>query len=153
MGYKLLEAVSSKQNLVAIDNSIIVRWLVGDGSDTDREIANLILNAISLKEICPIVPSLWIYEASNVIASYVKRTQIEESIGLKRLMMPFEACNIIEFKPSLELLTLTAIKYKLSSYDATYLYLAETLNCPLATLDKKLGKAVIKSNGQLFKLK
>jgi len=152
VGYKLLESISAKQNLVVIDNSIIVRWLVGDGSKSDLEIANLILNAISRKEICPVVPSLWVYEASNVIASYVKRKQVEESIGLKRLMMPYEACNIIEFKPDLETLTLTAIKYKLSSYDATYLCLAENLNCPLATLDKKLGKAVIKSNGQLLKL-
>ncbi len=150
MAYKLLETLASKSNIVVIDNSIIIRWLIGDGSVRDIKIANSILNSISKKELYPVVPSLWIYEASNVIATYVKRNQIEESIGLKRLMMPFEACNIVEFKPDLVELTQIAIRYNLSSYDATYLNLASQLNCALATLDKKLAKAVIKSNGDLL---
>ena len=152
MGYKSLNAVSSKKNILVIDNSIIVRWLIGDGSESDIKIANSILCSISRKELYPVVPGLWIYEASNVIAAYVKRNQLEESIGLKRLMMPFDVCNIVEFKPDLTALTQIAVKYNLSSYDATYLYLADQLDCCLATLDKKLAKAVIESRGNLLEI-
>ena len=34
-----------------------------------------------------------------------------------------------------------ALQYKLSSYDASYLWLAAELKCPLATFDEKLGRA------------
>ncbi len=34
-----------------------------------------------------------------------------------------------------------ALHYKLSAYDASYLWLAAELKCPLATFDEKLGRA------------
>ena len=34
-----------------------------------------------------------------------------------------------------------ALRYKLSAYDASYLWLAAELKCPLATFDEKLGRA------------
>ena len=47
------------------------------------------------------------------------------------------------------IMTLSRI-YKLSSYDAVYLELAVREGLPLATLDKDLRKAAIKSNVEIY---
>ena len=152
MGYRKLGSILENQSLVVIDNSIIMRWLVNDGSESDLQISRLVLDSIQQGKIVPVVPSLWVYESSHVIASYIKRGLLEPEIGKRRLEMPFEICRIIDIKPNpIELVELS-LKYALSSYEATYLLLAHQLECSLSTLDKKLKKAVVRSKGKLLEL-
>ena len=42
-----------------------------------------------------------------------------------------------------------AQRYQLSAYDASYLWLAEQLRCPLATFDARLGAAATEHLGKL----
>ncbi|MFZ4479934.1 MAG: type II toxin-antitoxin system VapC family toxin [Rhodoferax sp.] len=61
----------------------------------------------------------------------------------------YAAMNIelFEVRPA-EVLEL-AIRYQLSAYDASYLWLAAELKCPLATFDEKLASAAQAHLGQL----
>ena len=150
MGFRRLETLRNKTNLLVIDNSVIMRWLVGDGSENDKLKATQVLKATQSKTHIAVVPNLWVYEASNVISSYVRREQLSEAIGLTRLSMPFEFCSIVDFEPSPIDLASISIELGLASYDATYLLLAERLKCPMATLDNKLQKIANKRGCQLF---
>jgi len=127
-----------------------MRWLVNDGSETDLQVSRLVLDSIQQGKIEPVVPSLWVYESSYVIASYIKKGLLDSKIGKRRLEMSFEICRIIDIKPYPVDLVGLSLKYNLSSYDATYLLLAHQLECSVMTLDKKLKKAVIRSKGKLL---
>lgn len=152
MGYKSLTYLKGIDNVVVIDNSVIMRWILNDGSVEEQQISRFVLKAISTHDITPVVPFLWIYEASNVITSYVKKGLINIEVGQKRLGMPFDICHILDHKIDLSVLVDVSVKYNLSSYDASYLSLANILQCPISTLDKKLQRASLKFGRELYAL-
>ena len=84
-------------------------------------------------------PNLLDYEVVSVALK--KQTQQWPRESLAKAMSDYN-CYQIELvetnaKEQLDL----AIRYDLSSYDAAYLWLAAELKAPLATFDKKLGRA------------
>lgn len=84
-------------------------------------------------------PSLLDYEVVSVALKKHRQQWPQESLA--KAMSDYN-CYQIELvetnaKEQLDL----AIRYDLSSYDAAYLWLAAELKAPLATFDKKLGRA------------
>jgi predicted nucleic acid-binding protein len=99
-----------------------------------------------------IVPVLWLYEVSAVLA----RAQIKDGIDAK---------EVTDFLDDLEALPVAidgesadyifsdvhrlALTYRLTSYDAAYLELALRRNLPLATLDAELITACASAGVQV----
>ena len=85
-------------------------------------------------------PELVLAEASNILrrlerTEQISRIEATTSLGdLLRLDM-----ELFPFAPFAE--RVWALRGNLTSYDAWYVALAEALDCPLATLDRKLSRA------------
>lgn len=127
---------------LVIDNSVVMRWLFKDGSDSDRIYAARVAHLVETAEIH--VPTLFIAEAANVISRALKAGVITRT----ECTTFFDLINSMDAQVVGSKLTqgvmpsvFKAFDEGLSSYDASYLLLAEGLACPLATLNKDLRRA------------
>lgn len=127
---------------VVIDNSVVMRWLFNDGSKADKDYARKVAELVETHDVH--VPALFVAEAANVISRALKAQVIsnEDSAACFDLINEM-AASIASPKDTHRVMQLTqrAHEDNLSAYDASYLLLAENLNCALATLDKDLRKA------------
>lgn len=130
---------------LVIDNSVVMRWLFKDGSDADRDYAAKVADLVETHDVH--VPALFVPEAANVISRALKAKVISkaDSASCFDLIEDMSAtvAPLADTKAVMQL-TLRSFDDNLSAYDASYLLLAESLNCPLATLDQDLRKAAIK---------
>jgi predicted nucleic acid-binding protein len=93
------------------------------------------------------VPALFVTEAANVLSRALKAKAIskEDSDTCFELIDDMAATVVAPaYTNALMQLTLRSFEDNLSAYDASYLLLAESLGCPLATLDQDLRKAAVK---------
>jgi len=125
-----------------LDNSVAMRWFFGDGKPQELAYAGRVLDA--LKHASAHVPVTWGLEVANVIAKAEARALVTEARSGAFLEM-LEGVDIVvdsaTFSHALSDTLQLARRYKLSSYDASYLELALRLGMPLATLDEDLQKA------------
>ena len=131
---------------LVIDNSVVMRWLFKDGSHADRNYAGKVASLVETSEIH--VPTLFIAEAANVISRALKAgviTRIDSASHFDLINQMDAQVVGAELTQDVMNVALKAFDEGLSSYDATYLLLAQRLACPLATLDKDLRRAAIKS--------
>lgn len=118
---------------VVLDASVVVAALVDSGSDGAW--AEELLTAGSLH-----APELLCVEATNALRRLEQAREITTADAnaaheeLMRLNL-----NLFAFEPFAE--RTWELRHTVSSYDAWYVALAEALNLPLATLDKRLSKA------------
>jgi predicted nucleic acid-binding protein len=129
---------------LVIDNSVVMRWLFKDGSEEDLAYAASIAKVVETFEVH--VPALFIAEAANVIfralkAGVISQTECDLSFDLINQMQAVIASP--QSTAQLQSLAKKAFEENLSAYDASYLLLAQSLQCPLATLDKDLKRAAI----------
>ena len=128
-----------------------MRWFFEDGSPQDLAYADTILAAI--KDQGAIVPVTWGLEVANVLSRAEAKSAVKAARTDAFLEM-LEGLNIkpdaATFENSFTGTLRLARKYKLSSYDASYIELAIRLNIPLATLDEDLQKAAKKAGVKKF---
>ena len=125
-----------------LDNSVTMRWFVGDGRREEMAYARAVLDA--LKKSSALVPVTWSLEVSNVLARVEARRVATEArseafvaiLGGLRIEVDEETSSHA-LSDTLHL----ARRYRLSAYDASYLELALRAGSPLATLDIDLKKA------------
>ena len=90
------------------------------------------------------MPEIWPLEIANALLVAERRRRMREK-DIERAINDLAALPItIDQETHQRALKATfslASKYKLSSYDAAYLELAQRTRSPLATLDKKLRSA------------
>lgn len=88
----------------------------------------------------PVAPGLLRFEITNVAMKKLRRGELQLNEALEALAL-FASFNIEygEIEPD-QVLRL-AHRYKLSGYDASYLWLAGEIKAPLGTLDRELGGA------------
>ncbi len=122
--------------MIILDCSI---FIAGTMDDENNNIANDILNRLSLGKIHAIVPKLFFIEAANVVVSNVRKKRITKQESTRYIDLftnaPVKTDDNFNMKDCFDL----AITHELSIYDAIYLELAIRKGCALATLDKKLG--------------
>ena len=129
-----------------LDNSVTMRWFFGDGKPQELTYAGNVLDAMQVAT--AIVPATWGLEVANVIArAEAKRLVTEARSGqfmalLDGVMIVVDAAT---FTHALGDTLQLARRYKLSSYDASYLELALRRGLPRATLDSDLQKAAKKA--------
>ena len=134
-----------------LDNSVAMRWLLETPKKTDQNYSKSVL--LSLTESSALVPNLWHLEATNVLLSAEKRTEI--SVGeSERFMLQLEDLPItvdpLTANQCFSHIIALSRAYGLSSYDAAYLELSIRESLPLATLDKALKKAAKKAEVELY---
>lgn len=136
-----------------LDASVTLSWLLTDAKPSDRHYTRRALDALSQDETSAVVPAIWSYEITNVLAKAEARNQLSEAQSEAFLELLAELSidldNGSPDKVPTSILQL-ARRYKLSSYDASYLELAMRLSLPLATLDVDLQKAAKKAGVSKF---
>ena len=134
-----------------LDNSVTMRWCFGDGKPQELAYAGKVLDA--MKQDSALVPLTWGLEVANVIARAEAKglvTEARSSIFLELLADMEIDVDTATFAHALSDTLQLARRYKLSSYDASYLELALRLGMPLATLDEDLLKAAKKAGVKKF---
>ena len=135
-----------------IDNSVVMRWLFGDGTRADIEYAGRILSLMKENDTTATAPAVWPLEVGDVIARAEARNLLPEARTTKFLALLQKMGIEIELGSTDRALTDTlqlARRHSLSTYDASYLELALREGLPLATNDVDLRKALVKTGGRL----
>ncbi|MEC4890005.1 MAG: type II toxin-antitoxin system VapC family toxin [Nitrospira sp.] len=134
-----------------LDNSVTMRWFFGDGKPQDLAYAGKVLDM--MQEAQALVPATWGLEVANVIAKAEEKALVTEARSGAFLEMLEDVdieADSATFVHALSHTLQLARRYKLSSYDASYLELALRLGLPLATLDEDLQKAARKAGVKRF---
>lgn len=135
-----------------LDNSVVMRWLFGDGSPADRVYADHVLQVLQLDGSIALVPGIWPLEVGNVILRAETQGLLTEARGAEFLGTLQDMPIQIDGQTSTHALASTlqlARRYTMSSYDAAYLELALRQGVALATLDADLQRAALKSGVSL----
>lgn len=125
---------------IIIDASIVAKWLLPDEYDP---IADTIKKAFTDREIAVAVPTLIFYEINNLLksAALSKRISVKDSADFYEYFLNLNF-NIHWSKELLKNALQKALDLNISSYDASYVVLSESLKIPLFTADEKLVKKV-----------
>lgn len=138
-----------------LDASVTLSWLLRDASSRDSPYAFAVLKALRAAGTRAEVPATWSLEIANVIARGESKGQITEAQS-KAFLELLDAASIeadaATFTHALSETLQLARRYRLSSYDASYLELALRSALPLATLDEDLKRAADKAGVEQFKL-
>lgn len=135
-----------------LDNSVVMRWLFGDGLPENLDYANRVLEILKQDGSVAMVPSVWPLEVGNVIARAEARGFLREARSAEFLGILQDMAIQVDPRSSQHALGDTlqlARRYSLSTYDAAYLELALREGLPLATNDGDLKKALAKAGGSL----
>jgi len=131
-----------------LDNSVVMRWLLRDGSDERLAYAEKVLLELSQQSSTALVPGIWALEVANVLVKAQAKLLVTEarSAAFVRLLQDMA----ITADPHTATYALSntlqlARRFKLSSYDASYLELAMREGVPLATLDGDLRSAMLQT--------
>ena len=137
-----------------LDASVTLSWLLRDTSSREVAYALAVLNALRTPGATAEVPVTWGLEIANVIARGEAKAQITETQSEAFLEM-LDAASIqadaATFTHTLSHTLQLARRYRLSSYDASYLELALRSALPLATLDEDLRRAARKTGVEHFR--
>ena len=118
---------------VVVDSSVLVESLVGVRSEGEWAESALAADARA-------APELALAEASNVLRRLELAGEISrlEATSAHRDLLRLDL-ELVPFAPYAE--RIWALRGHLTSYDAWYVALAEALDCPLMTLDRRLSRA------------
>ena len=135
-----------------LDNSVVMRWLFSDGEQAAIDYSNRILDLLAQEENSAVVPCVWALEVGNVIVRAEAKGLLQEArsaafLGILQNMAieTDSRANKQALGDTLQL----ARRYKLSTYDASYLELALREGLALATNDDALRKALASAGGSL----
>ena len=134
-----------------LDNSVSMRWLLSSDKKSDQSYSEKVLK--SMLNARAYVPNLWHLEATNVLLSAKKRSEIdagEIEIFISQLENLPVHTDTSTSKQAFNRTLALADAYRLSSYDAAYLELAIREGLPIATLDKNLIKAAKKAGIEIY---
>jgi predicted nucleic acid-binding protein len=133
-----------------LDNSVVMRWLLQDGSQERLAYASKVLDLLAHETGEALAPGVWPLEVANVVVKAQARGLVSEAratafIGLLQEMAITTDIHTADraLGDTLQL----ARRFKLSSYDASYLELALREGLPLATLDADLRSAMVQTGG------
>ena len=116
-----------------IDASVLVAALVDSGQEGRWAEAALAEGRL-------VGPELVLVEASNILRRLERGGEISriEATSAHRDLVRLDI-ELFPFAPFAE--RIWALRGNLTSYEAWYVALAEALDCPLVTLDRRLGRA------------
>ncbi len=118
--------------MIVVDVNVLADFLVGDES--------LKIKAATLASIDPtwIAPSLWRYELGNVLWKVLQFSDHPEKEIKKAFTLAEQLIEETVEELDWEAVLSFAKENELTYYDASYVWLAQTLEIPLYTRDKKI---------------
>ena len=119
------------------DNSVVIAWFSRSQATayTDRFYKKLEKDEV-------VVPSVWPYEFSNVLAVLERRKLLSAVLADEIIRNAARLVTRIDVPPAGPAVLLAlARRFGLSAYDAAYLELAQRLGIPLAVKDSPLATA------------
>lgn len=128
-----------------LDNSVVMRWLLQDGSDERLAYAHKVLGVLAQEDGTAFVPGIWALEAANVMVKAQAKLWVTEArcAAFAALLQDMAiTTDLLTAAHALGDTLQLARRFKLSSYDASYLELAMREGLPLATLDGDLRSAM-----------
>lgn len=131
-----------------LDNSVVMRWLLQDGSDERLTYAAKVLDILTQESSEALVPGIWALEAGNVMLKAQAKSLVSEARGAAFVGLLQDMAIIADPHTADHALSDTlqlARRFKLSSYDASYLELAMREGLALATLDDDLRRAMLQT--------
>ena len=136
---ELRDEGSQAMTAFVLDASVTAAWLLPDESS---EHTRRLYAKIRRDEVEPQAPNLWQWECANLLANGVRRGRIPQA-ALEGLWGVLEAIRhrveLHELAPPQHKASLTvAVDTGLSAYAGAYLWLARSLNLPLATFDVRM---------------
>ena len=136
-----------------LDASVALSWLLRDADAREASYAFAVLKALRAG-VGASVPMTWGLEIANVLARAERKDQVTEAQSESFLEMlqatQIEADSATITQAQTDTMQL-ARRYRLSSYDASYLELALRAALPLASLDEDLRRAAQKAGVKHFK--
>lgn len=134
--------------MIVADASVILKWILMDERDRTEALA---LRSRHLTGEDPIAaPDLLLYEVANVLP--FKREDAESaSGGLQEICsadLRLHEFGFPEFHRAMDL----ALRHRITTYDASYLVLAQALRCRFVTADEQL-LARLKGVGNVLHLR
>jgi predicted nucleic acid-binding protein len=119
---------------LVLDASVALSWLLEDAG-AGQAYAGAVFETLARPSAEAHVPGIWGLEIANVIAKAEDRGVLA-TVAATPILYDTET-NAHALQETLQL----ARRYRLSSYDASYLELALRISLPLATLDDDLRRA------------
>jgi predicted nucleic acid-binding protein len=137
-----------------LDASVTLSWLLRDTAARDEDYPSAVLNAMRDTSTTASVPMTWGLEVANVIA----RSEAKDLVTAAQSGSFIALLEGIPIDVDAETFTYVlsdtlqlSRRFRLSSYDASYLELALRNGAPLATLDDDLRRAAAKAGVKIFK--
>jgi len=122
-----------------LDSSLALEWF---NEGASREV---LAKRSLLSDHVALVPHLWRFEVTNVIATWRKRGEISAADSAWVLHEIMLIPSAIVDEGSADSIVSLALEYSRSAYDSTYLNAAMITGDPLATLDRSLVNAAKKA--------
>lgn len=126
---------------IVVDASFAGAWILPDEhSGEAQRVLDLILKG--REELA--VPDLWTYEMLNLLLVGSRRGRID-TVQIEEALQLLDQIPCLFYDPHSELSRIRvarlASRFELSAYDAAYLELADRLQCPLYSFDKRLEQS------------
>ncbi len=141
------------EDVIVMDNSINSRMLWPDTTTLENNHYAIKVIEQAEKNVIFHVPTIWLYEKSQVAASLLKSgkaTRAETQHYLDNLeKLPIVIDSESHGRASSFTFALS-LQYKLSIYDAAYMELAMRLHAPLASNDQRLNRAAEKAGLRIW---
>ncbi|MBL8415945.1 MAG: type II toxin-antitoxin system VapC family toxin [Propionivibrio sp.] len=125
---------------LVVDASLLAACVFGE---MERDAAEARLRGFILH-----APGLIDYELTNVAVTRLRRNELTLENAVLALA-EFSMMELERHAPVPEEVATIASRYRLTAYDAAYLWLAGALKAPLATFDRQLANAASDYLGQL----
>jgi len=117
----------SKRAKVVVDASYVLNFLFPDENSTDEIPGKMF------------APQLLDYEIANALRSAVLHKRISQRLAIT-LFAEYHTFHIIKKTVNFHKVLQLSIKRQISTYDASYLVLADELDAQLLTFDKQLSQ-------------
>ncbi len=121
---------------IVVDTSVLIKWIKSRDEELIPE-ARKLLGEIERRSLQVVVPALLLYEIGNILLRKTRLDSEELSLALDQVRaLPFTVVG-----PEADLLRRTARlgrELSLTFYDASFIAIAEQLDCAFVTADQKL---------------
>ena len=125
-----------------VDASVAFKWLIPDTAEEDVPVAKGLLVDHMEGRIEISVPALLYYEVANILLFGRSRPPVDEAAGALSDLFSIPLAVVAPMPDASDAALRLASQHGLSYYDASYVALAEALDCQLITADQRLARRI-----------